>query len=513
MSLPKPPRFARTYSPAFVSLACVTLTLSAPFAPAQDAAIHDHEHEHDDHGHLAGDSASNQVSKSATIAVLHSDLDHDSEPHAHSPHHDDHDSDSPDLRLFRGISVDFGEHAGVGANISGIFFPEIFVQSVFGDSTNDPASLAIGDHDPNREATLQSLHFALEMELGEYLSGFVNYDGTTDARGDYGGQLEEGFIHVKALPWLSIGGGQFLNAFGFHNERHVHAWDFVDQYLVSGRMLNEGELTTQGGEAIFTLPTPWQSTLTLGGGGVRNHGHDEAHAHGDAEPDFEPDGANFDNWVVTGNYRADYGSHENMAGTLSAAVGENGFGKSTQVYGVGHEITWNPEQPLYDDAKNTVIGKYRGGSFGAGSLRWRNELMYRNIEAFGVSEHHDEDDEHGHADQHHDDDGEDDDHDEAGPRSATIDEFGLYSQLQYGLSEFTTASLRGEWVSGINALGLDERLRISPSVGIYLNAARNVHLRLQYNYDHSEEYRDDHSVWLQIGIAWGAPSHHGHHQH
>jgi len=513
MSFLKPSRPPRSCCAFFAGLALVASPVASHFANAEDRSKTDHHHHHGDHDeHLDLDAVANDLRSRATITILHENSDQPANPVENSTRHGDHHPDSPDIRLFRGVSIDFGEGAGVGANISGIFFPEIFVQSAFGDSTNDPASLAIGDHDPNREATLQSLHFALEMELGQYLSGFINYDGTTDARGDYNGQLEEGFLHVQALPWLSIGGGQFLNAFGFHNERHVHAWDFVDQYLVSGRMLNEGELTTQGGEAIFSLPTPWESSLTVGGGGVRNHGHDEAHAHGEAEPDFEPDGANFDNWVVSGNYRADYGTHENMAGTVSAAVGENGFGNITQVYGVGHEITWNPEKPLYNDAKNTVIGKYRGGTFGAGSLRWRYELMYRNIEASGVSEHHEEEGEHAHADEHHEEpDGEN--HNGEASRSATLDEFGFYSQLQYGLSEFTTASLRGEWVSGVNALGLEERYRVSPSVGIYLNAARNVHLRLQYNYDHTQEYGDDHSVWLQIGFAWGAPSHHGHHQH
>ncbi len=408
------------------------------------------------------------------------------------------------FKMLTGIPIDFGEGAGVGANIAGFLFPELFVQSAFGDSTDNPANLAVGDHDPNRDATLQSLHFAVDIEIGNYLSGFANYDGTTDSEGDYGGQLEEGFIHIKALPWLSVGGGQFLNSFGFHNERHVHAWDFVDQYLVSGRMVNEGELTTQGGEAIVELPTPWQSTLTIGGGGVRTHGGHEDHADGEIEPDFEADGANFDNWVVSGNYRADYGSHENMAGTLSAAIGENGFGKITQVYGVGHEIIWNSEQPLFDDTKNTVIGKYRGGTFGTGSVRWRSELMYRNIEALNSTEQHEED-ESGHEAEHGKHDG--------APRSATLDEVGFYTQLQYGLSQFTVASLRSEWVSGVDALGLKERWRVSPAIGIYLNAARNLHLRLQYNYDHTEDYGDDHSVWLQFGFAWGAPSSHGHHRH
>lgn len=485
-------RFPFRSKSAIVAIAGVA---ALPISPvlAEEDRDHDHDHCHDHEFVAAG-------STGVPMANAQSGESH---TETHAPIVNEHWLPG----LFHGMPIDLGEGAGVGANIGGFLFPELFVQGVFGDSTADPADLAIGDHDPNSDATLQSLHFALEMEIGDYLSGFVNFDGTTDADGHFVGVLEEGFIHIEALPWLSVGGGQFLNSFGFHNERHIHAWDFVDQYLVSGRMLNEGELTTQGGELIFTLPTRWESTFTLGGGGVRSHGHGDEHAHGhdEIEPAFEADGANIDNWVVTGNYRADYGRHENMAGTVSAAVGENGFGKITQVYGIGHEIVWNPEQPLYDDAKNTVIGKYRGGSFGSGSLRWRSELMYRNVEAWSAGGHEEEG-------EHHDEE-EEDHHDDEGPRSAALDEFGFYTQLQYGLTDLTTASLRGEWVSGVDGLGLEERWRISPSVGIYLTAARNVHLRLQYNYDHGEAFGDDHSVWLQIGFAWGAPSSHGHHKH
>jgi hypothetical protein len=491
-SLFPPSRFSKA---AIVGIAAAA---SLPFSLllAQEESDHDHDHMHD---HEVVDESSSGVPATRAQA---------GESHTESLTPISSEHWLP--RLFHGMPIDFGEGAGVGANIGGFLFPEIFVQGVFGDSTADPADLAIGDHDPNSDATLQSLHFALEMEIGDFLSGFVNYDGTTDAGGHFSGQLEEGFIHIEALPWLSVGGGQFLNSFGFHNERHIHAWDFVDQYLASGRMLNEGELTTQGGEVIFTLPTPWESTLTIGGGGVRNHGHGDGHAHGhgEVEPAFEADGANFDNWVVTGNYRADYGRHENMAGTVSTAIGENGFGKMTQVYGIGHEIVWNPEQPLYDDAKNTVIGKYRGGSFGPGSLRWRSELMYRNVEAYSVGGHEEEEDDH--VDEHH---GEEEHHEDEGPSSATLDEFGLYTQLQYGITDLTTASLRGEWVSGVDGLGLEERWRISPSVGVYLTAARNLHLRLQYNYDYGEDFGEEHSVWLQFGLSWGAPSSHGHHKH
>lgn len=438
-------------------------------------------------------------------------VEHPHDHHANHDHKDDTDDHQSDgLFGIKSTALDWSH--GEDVNMGGIFFPELFFQGIFGDSSADPASLAVGHHDPQTQAMLQSVHFAGFLKVDDYLTGFVNYEGTTDANDKYAGVIEEAFAHLHLLDSLAIGGGQFLNSFGFQNQRHLHAWDFVDQNLVNGRMLNEGELTTRGGEIIIDLPTRWQSSLTLAGGGLATHdegGHE--HGHGAEidghQPNFDADDANFDAWVVSANYQADYGSHEHMKGTLSAAVGENGFGKLTQVYGVGHEIVWNQLQPLYDDTKNTVIGEYRGGSFGAGSIRWRTEAMLRHIDAYaGSTQNHRATHARGHGDQAKD-------RHQDRPRRASLDEFGFYSVVQYGLSQLTTTGLRGEWVSGIDDLGLEERWRVSPTVGMYLNNRRSVHLRLQYNYDFAESYRDEHSIWLQVSVAWGAAGDHLHHHH
>ena len=378
---------------------------------------------------------------------------------------------------------------GSGFGIGGFLFPELFAVGVFGDSTGEPEELAASEHDPQTSATLQSFDIGTVLGAGP-LTGFANYEATTNATGDWTGVLEEGYLKWQALDGLALKGGQFLNSFGFQNQRHIHAWDFVDQYLVNGRMLNEGELTVIGGETTISLPTPWKSTLTVGGGGIAAHGHgDGEHHHGDEAAEFDPEGANFDAWVLTGNYRSHYGPDDRMAATASFAIGENGFGETTQVYGLGHQRVWGHRTPHN----------------GAGSLLWRTEAMLRDVEA--ISGGHEDEEEAGHD--HHG--SEEHEHGHAERRRASLDEFGAYSMLQYGLCDWANAAFRAEWVSGIDEMGLDERWRLSPALTAWMNRDRTAHARLQYNYDHGDRIGDEHSIWLQIGISWGgAPGDHGH---
>ena len=70
----------------------------------------------------------------------------------------------------------------------------------------------------------------------------------------------------------------------------------------------------------------------------------------------------------------------------------------------------------------------------------------------------------------------------------SLDEFGLYSSVIYGIDDRIEAGLRAGWVSGISEAGLDDRIRLSPSLTWYANEARTVQARLQYNWDHSDDF-------------------------
>jgi hypothetical protein len=119
-------------------------------------------------------------------------------------------------------------------------------------------------------------------------------------------------------------------------------------------------------------------------------------------------------------------------------------------------------------------------------------------------DHHDE-----HEEDHHDEHGEehedDDDHDSEAVERAQFRDFGFYTSMLYGFNSRFEAGLRAEYVTGDRAAGLDDRLRLSPGLTYYINDARTVKFRVQYNYDHSSEFGNDHSVWGQLSFNWGGP--------
>jgi len=363
---------------------------------------------------------------------------------------------------------------------NGALTPSLDVTAAFGGSTADPADLANGHHDPQDNATLQALHPSLTLQAG-HLEGFAVYSANTDAAGNLDGSLEEGYLRLVELPFhLEVRGGQFLNLFGFQNELHNHEWSHADQNLVNGRFLNEGELTTLGGEVTWLAPL---STFTVSFGGLPSHGHDHDHEHGEEEEhvEFEPEGAHFDSWLASARWNREFivpGDGE-LTGMLSGAWGENEFGRLSSVYGLG--------------------GEYRLGGW-----RWRTEAMLRRIEALSGHHGHEE-----HEEEHHEEEHEHHEDEEEAAERAEFDEFGFYSVLGYEWTEQMEASLRGEWVSGIDAMGLDSRWRISPAVTWRPEALHATQFRLQYNYDLSDAFGAEHSIWAQISWRWGA----GHHHH
>src|SRR5262245_17958187 len=73
--------------------------------------------------------------------------------------------DEPNLRT--------GEGVGLGEVLS----PSVNFATAFGASTaDDPASLAIGHHDPDREGwTIQNVEFSLEARMGKHVRAFALY--------------------------------------------------------------------------------------------------------------------------------------------------------------------------------------------------------------------------------------------------------------------------------------------------------------------------------------------------
>ncbi len=356
-------------------------------------------------------------------------------------------------------------------SIGDIVFPNLHLHGVGGFSSGEPEELASGGHDPQREAfSAQALEPSVSVRT-EFVEGFANYLWFQDGEGDWDGEWEEAFGKIVNLPGgFEVKGGQYLSRFGALNDKHLHAWDFVDSEMVLSRFLGDDGLLLQGGELSWTLPfgmdPGFVSIATLGFGNGRSHDHEHEHEEGGEETPHEGEEAALSDDVWTarlmGRYRMD-DFHTVTAG-FSWAGGTNGFGRDTGVAGLDVEYLW----------------RERGLETGGRAFRWRNEILWRDVQAFTF---HEEDNE---------------------TFRGTYQEWGCYTHAIYSWNGRLDTGLRLGWVEGIDDFGQDERFRISPAVSWWFDEARRIGLRAQYNYDSIASRDDEHSVWLQLNIALGS---------
>lgn len=369
---------------------------------------------------------------------------------------------------------------------------------IYGGTTGEMESLYDAGHDPSREDwTVQGIEPGISLRLTDHLEGFASGILFTDAEGEWDTELEELFGVVKDLPGgFDIRFGQMFNRVGIQNTHHLHSWDQTDYPMVLARFLGEDGLVTRSAELNWRAPIgdPLTSTtqLTASYGEVRPHdahGHGGEHeVHGDEHDEhgdsFEGEGAEFNDRVFSARlmHRHRFDDFTSVTFGGSYIYGDNEFGRQNQIGGLDAEYVW----------------RENGLESGGRALRWRTELFVRDVAARSGELHEEHDD-------HEVDDHADEDHDEAAEMvSRSFTEFGAYTSVVYEWNSHWDTGLRVGYVGGISELGLDERIRISPSVTYYPDADRRFHLRGQYNFDHGSEAGSEHSVWIQAGFSFGA---------
>ena len=436
--------------------------------------------------------------------------------------------------------------------------PGVFVNGVVGDSSvSDPSTLQVGTHDPYRNGfSLQGIEFAADLDLGgepdQGLGGEAIYRVFEDEADDsLDGEFEE-LYGTLDLPGLRLRGGRYLNAFGFQNDVHLHGWDFVDLPLVYGRLLGDHGLRTEGGSVRIDLPSRWGANLALSFG--ESVAHDHAHGHGGGHGDHDDHGEHghdedhhedhghgnehghgagedllFDGAFVSGRLLVPWNQDDfhRWSSQASLAVGNNSFDKQTVIYGAGLAYDWfeNGYQPggARFRASFEAFGRSwtaGGGDHGHGhhgeEHGGHGEEHGGHGEEHGHGDHgHEEEhghhgEDHGHEDHgdhyeegHGDDHGHRDEHDHGHEGETTGTDFGFLAEAIYSPSFRWDYGGRIEYVSGDSDADLDERWRFSPVVTWWADESKALSLRLQYNLD-SLPRGEEHSVWLQVGLAWGA---------
>jgi len=356
----------------------------------------------------------------------------------------------------------------------------------FGWSTTpDVTTIERGDHDPlQRGFTLPNEEIFIDGAVDPYFKGVADLVFKLDKDNATEVELEEVYLTTMALPWnLQAKAGQFFTEFGRLNQQHPHAWDFVDQPLVIGRMFGPEGLRNPGARLSWLVPTPFYSELFVA---AQNSHGDTAFSFRNTEDalfgrtPIDRPVRNPGDLLYVPRYVAsfDLTDSQTLVTGLSGAFAPNASGRDTrtQVYGADVYWKWKPS--------------WQSGGFPF--VSWQTEALGRRYEAGAATV------------------------ERVGlpplalPRE-TLGDWGLYSQVLYGFTYRWVAGLRGDWVDGDRgAFTPDEnraqQYRISPNLTFYPTEFSK--LRLQYNYDHGKLHGDDNSVWAQVEFLLGSHAAH-----
>jgi len=129
----------------------------------------------------------------------------------------------------------------------------------FTGSSRDPADWHVGGFVPagdeigpgERSFNLGESELTFSASIDPYFSGQL----TAAITGENEIEVEEAFFRTTALhDGLTIKGGRFFSGFGYLNEVHAHAWDFVDQPLVYQALFG-GQYRQNGLQVKWLAPT------------------------------------------------------------------------------------------------------------------------------------------------------------------------------------------------------------------------------------------------------------------
>ncbi len=354
--------------------------------------------------------------------------------------------------------------------------------------------LEAGGHDPkNHGFTLQSVELTLAGVVDPFVRGDSHIVLAIDEQGETIVELEEAYLTTLDLPLhLELRAGHFFTSFGRLNPSHPHAWDFVDQPVVSSRFMGPDGQRAPGAQLSWLTPLPFFAELILSA----------QNARGETLPSFlGVAGESFAgrtsiereikdplDLLYLARARASFDAVETLTLVLgaSALFGPNASSEQTdtRIYGADLLLRWRP------------LASDRGWPF----VTWQSEAMLRDYEAGAVSE-------------------------EGAVLAAqtSLVDWGLYSQLIWGFARPFAAGVRYDHAAGeresveLAAGGYsssadplrDQRRRLSLVLTYYPSEFSK--LRLQYAYDRSEflSAGDAHSTFLQFEILLGA---HGAHR-
>lgn len=216
---------------------------------------------------------------------------------------------------------------------------------------------------------LRETEIVFSASVDQYFDALVNLTVSDEG----GTELEEAYFTTTGLPaGLRIKGGKFLSGIGYHNEKHPHYWDFVDQNLAYSTLLGDHGLSDKGLQLTW-LPA-WDHYTLFGIEALQGDNNEKLGTladHGEHLPDAG-DAPRL--WTAFFKYAPDLGhDHALQLGLFTAR-----FGEHQEVHMEGEPS----EHALAGDAALNgvdLVYKYDSGrAYGQGDWRLQAEYLRAN---------------------------------------------------------------------------------------------------------------------------------------
>jgi hypothetical protein len=343
-------------------------------------------------------------------------------------------------------------------------------------------ALQTGDHDPRvRGFTIPQGEMSLDAVVDPYFKGFANIVHKLDENGETGVELEEMYFLTSSLPKnFQLKGGHFLTDFGRQNATHPHAWAFVDQPLVLGRMFGGDGLRGQGLRLSWLLPTSFYTEAMITainptGETAFSFISASSEIHGGLPTARLINDAGDLLYVPRVTTSFDLTETQTVVAGVSGAFGPNNAGDNTRTSIYGADLYW----------------KWKSATAGAGFpfVSFQAEAMKRRYDA--------------------------DSRLQAADLTTVLpaerlNDQGGYAELLWGVKPRVVLGFRAEDVSGnttsVLTDGRVDRRRFSPNFTWY--PTEFSRFRLQYNRDSNKVFGSDNSLWAQFEFIMGAHAAH-----
>lgn len=347
---------------------------------------------------------------------------------------------------------------------------------------------------PDEGGSLGHTEFTISGEIGSYLEG--KFTGVMHQHdGEFEVELEELWLQTLGLGnGFTLKGGRFFSELGYLNNRHPHAWDFVDEPLTYRAMLGM-QYRDDGVQASWIAPTDffWR----IGG---------EAF-HGDRYPFAREDDDTINSWVLYTDFGGDIDESQSWQLGLSHLSGSSYLRESGHEH--GHEEEHDDEHQEGEEEHSPAFSGDTELTIVDFVYKWAPDGNYKNRSFVLQLEYFDQKEDGGISMLH------EDEIEEYTPY--TGDQRGAYIQGVYRFHPHWKAGLRYDKLFSNNQ-GDEEILEESGlasthdpsriSTMIAWVPREYATLRLQYNRDKSRP-ETDHQWFLQFVYGFGP---HGAHQ-